>query len=79
MPVWGGVSRIMSYAAPAGFFTQKHPFWHCPPPSSHYTLIPLFFSIFIILPLIPGPSTRFWKMPESSQHQSSHDSVAWVT
>ena len=61
----------MSYAALAGFFTQKHPFWHCSPPSSHYTLIPLFFSIFITLPLIPGLSTRFQKMPESSQHQSA--------
>ena len=53
----------MSYAAPAGLFTQKHPPWHCSP-SSHSTLIPCFFSIFITLPCIPVLNARFRKVPK---------------
>ena len=65
---WGEtvVSGIMSYAALAGFFTQKHPLWQCSPPSAHSTLIPLFFPFFITLPLRTLDSGRCWsqKMPK---------------
>ena len=74
-PLHSSVSRIMSYATLAGFFTQKHPPWCGSPPHSHFTLLPLCFSIFITLPLIPILNARSGrcqsqKMPELSQHQS---------